>query len=242
MLSEKPWRAEAVLVLVGGIVLSIFLCGLAAELLRRAGMAGFNSPDDAGYVLAATLGFQGAVLMLGIIFLKLNAVDWRDLFGLHDANWKRHLLLAAVVLLVVLPLMTGLKSVSETVMRKMGWPVQEQDAVAMFLNIKFAWLRVYLGFFTVVIAPLAEEFFFRGFLFSAAKKLNCPKFGWFATSFLFALIHHNAPIFVPLFVFALALTWLYEKTGNLLAPVAAHAVFNATNLAILLWQIQHPAK
>ena len=37
----------------------------------------------------------------------------------------------------------------------------------------------------------------------------------------------NAPTFVPLFVFALALTWLYERTDNLLAPITAHALFNA---------------
>jgi len=43
------------------------------------------------------------------------------------------------------------------------------------------------------------------------------------------LIHLNAPTFVPLFALALALTWLYERTDNLLAPITAHALFNAAN-------------
>jgi membrane protease YdiL (CAAX protease family) len=240
MLSEKPWRAEAVLMLVCGVVLSLLSVSLAAELLHRAGVDGFKNSDDAGNVLAATLSFHGAVIVLGIIFLKLHAVSWRDVFGLRDSNWKRHLLLAAGVLAMVLPLMLGLKAVSETVLEKLGRPVHEQDAVAMFSGVKSAWLRVYLGFFTVTIAPLAEEFFFRGLLFSAAKRLGRPMFAWFGVSLLFALMHRNAPTFVPLFVFALVLTWLYEKTGSLLAPVATHAMFNATNLAALLWQIQHP--
>jgi membrane protease YdiL (CAAX protease family) len=47
------------------------------------------------------------------------------------------------------------------------------------------------------------------------------------------LIHADAAIFVPLFVFALALTWLYEKTDNLLAPIVAHGLFNAANLVVL---------
>jgi len=63
---------------------------------------------------------------------------------------------------------------------------------------------------------------------------------WFGVSALFALIHMNLQTFLPLFVFALALTWLYEKTDNLLAPITAHALFNATNFALLLWQ-KHPA-
>ena len=38
---------------------------------------------------------------------------------------------------------------------------------------------------------------------------------------------------MPLFVLALVLTWLYEKTDSLLAPIAAHALFNAANLVLL---------
>ena len=33
---------------------------------------------------------------------------------------------------------------------------------------------------------------------------------------------------------ALALTWLYELTDNLLAPILVHALFNAANLAMLV--------
>jgi hypothetical protein len=91
-----------------------------------------------------------------------------------------------------------------------------------------------------VIAPLAEEFLFRGVLFPFFKQLGFPAFAWLGVSFLFALIHHNAPVFLPLFLFALVLTWLYEKTSGLLAPITAHALFNAANLAMLLWQIRHP--
>jgi membrane protease YdiL (CAAX protease family) len=239
MLSEKPWRPEAVMLLVGGVLLVLFFSGLGAELLRRAGVNGFKSTSDAGFVLAATLGFHGAVILFGIVFLKLNALDWRDVFGLRDSAWKRHLLQAAGVLAVALPVMLGLKLISEIVLKKCGWRVEEQDAVTMFLGIKSIWLRVYLGFFAVVIAPVAEEFLFRGLLFSAAQKMGWRMLAWAGVSFLFALIHHNAPIFVSLFVFALALTWLYKETGGLLAPIAAHVLFNATNLGILLWQIQH---
>jgi membrane protease YdiL (CAAX protease family) len=40
---------------------------------------------------------------------------------------------------------------------------------------------------------------------------------------------------VPLFVLALGLTWLYEFTDNLLAPVVAHALFNAANIVLLFF-------
>jgi hypothetical protein len=103
-------------------------------------------------------------------------------------------------------------------------------------DAKSWWTTVYLGVFAVVLAPVAEEFIFRGMLFPFVKQLGFPKLAWFGVSFLFALIHLNAPTFVPLFALALSLTWLYEKTDNLLAPITAHALFNAANLVLLLWQ------
>ncbi len=103
-------------------------------------------------------------------------------------------------------------------------------AVKLLTDAKSIWTVVYLGVFAVVIAPVAEEFIFRGMLFPFVKRLGFPKLAWFGVSFLFALIHLNAPTFVPLFALALALTWLYDRTDNLLAPITAHALFNAANL------------
>jgi len=220
--------------LAGGTVLSFFSGILAVELLRRAGVPGFKTADDMGSVLLATLSLYGVVILLGIIFLKFHDVNWQDALGLRHPGWKRHLLLAIGVLVVVLPLMLLLKFFSEITLQKMGWAVNEQEAVAMFTDANSIWLRVYLGLYAIVVAPMAEEFIFRGLLFSAAKRAGWPKFAWLGVSFLFALMHHNAPTFLSLFVFALALTWLYEKTEGLLAPMVAHSLFNLVNLALLL--------
>jgi hypothetical protein len=135
-----------------------------------------------------------------------------------------------------LPVVLLLQGVSVNVLEKLGLPPENQAAVRLLTDATSMWTVVYLGVFAVVIAPVAEEFIFRGMLFPFVKRLGFPRLAWFGVSFLFALIHFNAPTFVPLFVLALALTWLYEKTDNLLAPITAHALFNAANLAVLLWQ------
>ena len=236
MLWKKTWSPEAVLLLLGGILLAGFSGSLAAELLRSAGVAGFKTPVSPGNLLATTLCFHGTALVLGFAFLKFQGESLITAFGLRDPNLKSNLLLAGVVLVAVLPVMLGLKYVSEMAMHKLGWAAQDQDAVKLLHSVKSVWLRAYLGIFAVVVAPVAEEFFFRGVLFSAAQKLGWPKFGWIGVSLLFALIHHSAPAFVPLFVFALAQTWLYQTTDNLLAPIVTHSLFNATNLGLLFLQ------
>jgi membrane protease YdiL (CAAX protease family) len=236
MLSPKPWRAEAVIQLVAGVFVCLCLGVLTAGLLRKAGVAGFKTEDSFGGVLLATLSFQGAAWILIFIFLKQHEVNWRGAFGLRNANLKKSLRLAVCVLVLVLPVVLGLEQFSALALQKIGWPPADQRAVALIAGAKSWWLRGYLAFFAMVLAPVAEEFIFRGVLFPFVKQLGWPKLAWFGVSFLFALIHVNAPTFVPLFVLALAFTWLYQKTDCLLAPIAAHSLFNTANLVILFTQ------
>lgn len=233
MLWKKMWATEAVLALLGGILAACIFGNLTLGLLQQGGVRGFRSNVSLGSILLATLSFHGAALLLGAAFLKFQETSWRDVFG--DTGWKRCLALALKVLIVVAPLVLGLKTASVILLQRFHWAVEEQNAVELVRGAG-TWMRIYLFFFAIILAPWAEEFVFRGLLFSLAKHLGWPKAGWFGVSFLFALIHANAPSFLSLFVLALALTWLYEKTGGLLAPVMAHSLFNCANVVILILQ------
>jgi membrane protease YdiL (CAAX protease family) len=236
MLSPKPWRAEAVIQLIAGVFACLCLGVVTAGVLQKVGVAAFKTPDSFANILLATLSFQGVAWLLIFYFLKQHGVAWRDAFGLRNANLKKSLMLAAGVLVLVLPVVLCLEQFSAQLLAKIGWPLEDERAVALIVNAKSVWLSGYLAFFAIVLAPVSEEFMFRGVLFPFVKQLGYPKLAWFGVSFLFALIHVNAPTLVPLFVFALALTWLYQKTDCLLAPIAAHSLFNTANLIILYTQ------
>ncbi len=231
MLWKKTWELEAVLMLIGGIVVAFFVGNVAAGLLMQAGVSGFKTELSIGTVLLATLSFHGAAIVLGTGLLLTRDSDWREVLG--SASWKRCLALACGVLVVMAPVILDLEFVSEITLKKMHWPVESQEAVKMILDAPPG-IRVYLAIFATVLAPVAEEFFFRGLLFSTAKQFGWPKLGWLGVSFLFAAMHVNAPTFLPLFALALALTWLCEKTDGLLAPIIAHSLFNLANLVLLL--------
>ena len=113
---------------------------------------------------------------------------------------------------------------------------QEQQAVQT-LRIASSWLdRVVLGVVTILLAPVAEETLFRGILYPAIKQAGFPKLAFWLASIAFAAVHLNVMVFVPLLVLAMFLTVLYEKTDNLLAPITAHAAFNAIEFARLYLQ------
>jgi membrane protease YdiL (CAAX protease family) len=235
MLSGKPWRTEFVLLFGAAMIACYGFVAVAALLLQKCGLAGFQNPDDAGFALLGTLGIEGPAWIFILFFLWLHKLNWRDAFGLRGPDLGKSLLLAAGALAVTLPAIWLLQGFSGVVLEKIGVPVENQRAVDIFLGIKSPWFRAGFGFFAVVIAPVAEEFVFRGMLYPFVKQLGRPRAALFGVSALFAAIHFDAGTFVPLFALALALTWLYEMTDNLLAPIAMHSLFNAINLAALFF-------
>jgi membrane protease YdiL (CAAX protease family) len=238
MLSAKPWRAEPVFRFCVAQFVCLCLGMVVVELLQKCGVSGFKSPEDSGSTLLGTLCFQGATWILILIFLRQHRIGWREAFGLRGPNLYGALLLAVVLIIVILPVAWLLQNISVFTLTELGRPPADQTAVALMVAAKSPWLQIYLGVFTVVIAPVAEEFIFRGLLFPMVRQLGYRRLAWFGVSFLFALIHFDLAIFVPLFVLALTLTWLYEKTDNLLAPIAAHGLFNAANLLVLHFEDQ----
>ena len=94
-------------------------------------------------------------------------------------------------------------------------------------------IRIVLGALVLLEAPLLEEPLFRGILF---RGLWSAMPHWAATAisgFLFALVHVNAASFLPLWFLGCAFAELYRRTGTIFAPMTAHALFNAANLALL---------
>ncbi len=236
MLSYKPWRMEAVIQLIAGLFACLGVGVVAVTLLQKSGMGPFRSPESFANILLSTLSFQGAAWALIAIFLRQHGMDWREGLGFHQAKLLKVLLLAGGVLAATLPVVLGLQQLSMLVLDKLGWASDDQRAVELIVNAESVWLRGYLVFFAVVLAPVAEEFIFRGMLYPFFKQLGRPRLALLGVSFLFAAIHLNAPTFVPLFVLALVFTWLYEKTDCLLAPIAAHSLYNTANLVILFIQ------
>ena len=91
---------------------------------------------------------------------------------------------------------------------------------------------IVLAIALVVVAPVAEEIFFRGIVYNAWLR----EFGvWRAvigSAALFALIHGSIFVIPAIFGLGIALALLYRRTGSLPASMAMHATFNGITLAI----------
>jgi len=86
----------------------------------------------------------------------------------------------------------------------------------------------------VVVAPIAEELFFRGVAYNAWIRERGPRFALYGSAALFALIHGSVFALAPIFALGIALALLYRRTGSLPAAMAMHAGFNAISVVLTL--------
>jgi len=82
----------------------------------------------------------------------------------------------------------------------------------------------------VLIAPLGEEVVFRGFMQQAARASIGPLRASVGIGVFFSLIHLQPHHVIPLAFLGIALCLVFERTGNLLASVWIHALYNGVGL------------
>lgn len=83
-----------------------------------------------------------------------------------------------------------------------------------------------------VIAPLAEEAFFRGFVFTGLAGATGWMWAAVISSALFAASHWDVYSLVPLFVSGLLLCWVRRSGGSLWGAIAVHFAMN-----LLVWGV-----
>jgi membrane protease YdiL (CAAX protease family) len=86
-----------------------------------------------------------------------------------------------------------------------------------------------------ICAPVAEEIFFRGYVFEKFRGAGYVGIGLVVSSFLFAIIHFSDPYNVPCIgIYGAVLSWMFYKSGSLVAPIVAHAVNNGVAIILMV--------
>lgn len=234
MLSEKPWRLDALLRLCAGLFLSVGVGALLSSALRiYFGAAGTDTLNFCQFIIS-NLSFHGAALWLISIFLREHQIDWSTAFGFATAHRKRALRLAFLAALIVVPISWLLNLTSAWVMTSLHVEPVVQQAVQTLQTTESRGDRLYFAVIAIVVAPVVEELLFRGILYPTVKQSGYPRLALWGTALLFAATHYNVLTFVPLTFLALVLTWLYERSNNLAASMVTHGLFNAANF---LWLV-----
>jgi membrane protease YdiL (CAAX protease family) len=155
------------------------------------------------------------------------------------------LLAGAIGLLIALPVVEAAASLGQAVQqwisgREPSPLAHDTLQVLMGSTPDLGWWLLVGG--ALIGAPVLEEILYRGFLQQGLRRLDVgPWLATISTAGLFTLMHLPAlPIegrisaLSGLFVLAIALGIIRERTGRLDACILAHALFNTFNLLLAL--------
>lgn len=88
-----------------------------------------------------------------------------------------------------------------------------------------------------ICAPIGEEFFFRGFLYNAAKRRLGIMGGTLLSAVVFGVIHGGPFQILGIIPMGILLAVMYEHTGSLWVPIIMHALNNTVGLILLYLHI-----
>lgn len=191
-------------------------------ILAVAGVDGASDPPP-GATIAATVVQDVLLIGAAVLVARLvagTANPWQ--FGLRPTRPLRALGWVAVTYVTFLV---------ATAAYTAAFHINAKDELPTELGVdKSDLAKIAVAILVTVIAPVAEEFFFRGFLFPALR----GSFGlWPAailTGVIFGGVHAGsspAEFLPPLMVLGFALCLLYQQTGSLYPCIAVHCVNNS---------------
>lgn len=118
------------------------------------------------------------------------------------------------------------------VLRALGLPIpaEAQPSMEAFMQDLHWSSRLALIGLAIILAPIAEEVVFRGFLLPVLRA-RWPSLGaeW-VVAIAFAAIHLHVGSFAPLVLLGFLFGRAYLTTGDIRIPIAFHAVFNLITL------------
>lgn len=207
-----------------GLIAALTLAGAGAAVVRvvldASGVAGHSGDHvlTLGSTLIQDVVLAGVAILLARAVASASAAD----FGLRPIGSLRLWLWAVggLVLFLAVAALWGLVAG--------GGEQDTLDRLGVGESPAYLWTA---GVLVVLVAPLAEELFFRGFCFRAVRN----RFGFLgaavSVSTVFGALHYTGPdtlaLIPPLIFLGVLFCWLYERTGSLWPSVLMHLLNNA---------------
>jgi membrane protease YdiL (CAAX protease family) len=229
-----PWRVWTA---PAGVAVGLALGGVATilvDIVAHIAGSSLSHPTPAVTILGDVvfdLGFVASALY----FASLGGRPTPATFGFRPVPWRagiRAVVLAAVAYY-------GLTAVYGSLFHLHG-----SDKLPSELGVAHSTAAlVAASVFVCAIAPIAEEFFFRGFFFGALRNWKIPIAGrdvgtWVAavlTGILFGLAHTgsaSSEYLIPLGFLGFVLCVVRWRTGSLYPGMALHSANNAVALGV----------
>ena len=190
--------------------------------------------------ILATIAADVVILAILVFWLSRRHAEWR---GAIDFSTRERAprdvlfgLIAGAILVPAIGLVAG--GLSQILREASGRSVSTPAQIAPGLSAGGAVLLVLLA---CVVAPITEEFFFRGVLFRSVRDRHGFWPAALASAIPFGLSHYVPSPWIDALLLQLTmvgtgigLAWVYERRGTIVSSMAAHMAFNVIGVITIL--------
>lgn len=184
----------------------------------------FNNENFRMIFNTAVMNVVGISVILYFIVKKYHQ-DIKEA-GLTLKKFSTGVFYAITGYMALLPILVIILVITFFVTRFLEYKPPVQPIVEVFIKEKGTSMLWFSAVFAAVFGPIAEEIFFRGFMYNAVKKKTGIFWAVIITSAIFSLLHAHIVGFFPIFALGVLLAYLYEKTGSLVPSMAVHITHN----------------
>ncbi len=228
--AQVPWGwgeigKTVLLILLGTIGVTLLLVGVLVATGNTA-----TAPTNMASTPLFVLGI--AIYLVVILGVYLYAVR-RSAGGWQTLGWRSF----AGSWLLALPLLTlvqlvGMALINVVFVLPFVGSDFENPQIEAITGGGMLSLRdlVLLMILIAVVAPLAEEIFFRGMLYPVLRRRWSVAPAIVINGLLFSLIHLIPPLLPGLFFVGMVLAWVRERSGSLIPCILLHAMQNGVVL------------
>jgi membrane protease YdiL (CAAX protease family) len=225
------WHWKDVLLISSGIIVIFLVIISGYRLFTQIIYPQETTSLETSLWVSLSLGLLEGVILIGCVYylgIRRRGYSWEDVgLRIPTPGWiTRGILLGALVI----PL-SGL--IALFIQLLLGQPLTNPQ-IPFLAPEGFTWFgAVGMLVFGGIIAPFAEELYFRGVLYAWLRQRRGVWIAMFISSLLFGLLHGEASIAGAAFVLGMILAWTYERSNSLLPPVLIHIINNSFKIILL---------
>ena len=183
-------------------------------------------------ILAVGMVVQFVPPLVVAVLLSARGIDLGKFFGIRWKNVRYLWVIAPIGVIITYLFLFSIELWGYGVWLEERFADDNklQQTVKTYQEASAVTVRIMIAISAIIIAPVAEEIVFRGYIYTATKRFSNRFFAAILSSLLFGVVHFNISAFIPLVFLALLLTIAYELSGSIWAPISIHALFNASTI------------
>ncbi|MBL7085186.1 MAG: CPBP family intramembrane metalloprotease [Candidatus Omnitrophica bacterium] len=181
---------------------------------------------NAGIMDLALFGFI-------VYFVKVKYRQALSAIGLEIKDAVRNIFLATTGYIAFLPILAFLLLLLIIITTIFNYHPPQHTLFNLFLQEREPWILIYSTIMVVILGPIVEEAFFRGFAYNAIKRKWGTSKAALLTAVVFAGLHGTLIGFLPIMALGLLLVYMYEKTGSLVSSITIHILHNGIMVGLL---------